>query len=217
MPTLSLDARALVPVLTLTLAIPACGDATGPRGDVTVHVAHAAPGAGPFRLSMNGEVATDGFGMGDTRVRTLSGGRYTVSFEGADTELSYRGRWNAEIDRRVGLVLMNGAAPQLASFDAAESAAAGLVAFRVINAVPADEPITIAIQSAGGGGVNVTLGFGTTGGSFGLDSGTYRVSAYTADPDAAVDLGEVTLDSDVHFIVVGPDDGGTRPGVVIAF
>ncbi|MFW6202506.1 MAG: hypothetical protein ACOC8B_08000 [Gemmatimonadota bacterium] len=218
MPTPSLDARALVPILTLALAIPACGDATGPRGAVIVHVAHAAPGAGPFRLAMNGEVVADGLGTGDALVRTLSGGPYTVSLEGADGEFAVRGRWNAETDRRLGLVAMNGADPQLASFDAANAVAASQVSFRVINAVPADEPLTISVRSAdSGGGISATLGFGTTGGSFGLDAGTYRVSAYADDPDAAVDLGEVTLGGDVHFIVVGPDESGTRPGLALAF
>lgn len=211
--------RTLLPALGLTLLLAACDDATGPEGDVTVHFARAAPGAGPLALSIDDEILADGVDAGDAVVRTVPGGRHTVSLEGADEELVAEVLWNAQARPRFSLVVMNGADPVMRTFPAAEiSGAPVAVAFRVINAVPADASLTFSLRVVGGsGGISANLDYGTSSGSFGLGSGTYTASAHFGDPDAAVELGQIALDRETRFIVIGPDESGTAPGFVTAF
>lgn len=211
----AIDVRRLVRLLTVALFVLACDDATGPSGTVTVHIAHAASAVGPFTLSVDDEVLADPFEAGDAVVTTVDDGHHTVSWQGAGGDVAKEAQWREEWYPRVGVVLLDGADPVVRTFLPAGGVDAA-VRLRMINGIPTGAPMTISLR-LGSGSIDATLDYAEPSSSFGLGAGTYSVSAYFDDAESAVDLGEVALDGDTRFLVVGPDESGTAPGFVTAF
>lgn len=187
------------------LAFVACADTTGPTGTVVLHFVQAMPGVADGRLSLDGAVLADPFGVGDVVTDTTSVGEKQLRLTGNGVDLEQRLDYAfAGYEYVLILQRWNSSGPLVFQTYTEPTSQQGMVMLRVINAVPGD-PVSITLE----GGVSVGMPYGATS-LVSLDAGTYHVLATSP---VAVDLGTVLLQAEQHFLVVLPGPDGEAASV----